>query len=91
VNKLIGKVTEDLKAKLGDQLGGSVGQILNDPNKLKEDPAKAIQERLGRPPEQGQVRWLDHPAVAEAGHAEGDRAGSGGLLNKKKPAATQPK
>jgi len=47
VNKQVGKITADLKEKLGGELGESVGQILSDPNKLKQDPGKAIQEGLG--------------------------------------------
>ncbi len=47
MHKQVGKITADLKEKLGGELGGSVGEILNDPNKLKNDPGKAIEEGLG--------------------------------------------
>ena len=47
VNKQVGKITADLKEKIGGELGESVGQILSDPNKLKQDPGKAIQEGIG--------------------------------------------
>ena len=47
VNKQVGKITADLKEKLGGELGESVGQILSDPNKLKQDPGKAIQQGIG--------------------------------------------
>jgi hypothetical protein len=91
VNKQIGKVTEDLKAKLGDQLGGSVGQILNDPNKLKEDPGKAIQEGLGGLLNKDKSAGSTTPPSQKQDTQTAIEQGLGGLLNKKKPAATQPK
>ena len=91
VNKQIGKVTEDLKAKLGDQLGGSVGQILNDPNKLKEDPGRAIQEGLGGLLNKDKSAGSTTQPSQKQDTQKAIEQGLGGLLNKKKPAATQPK
>ncbi|HEV2295963.1 MAG TPA: hypothetical protein VGR35_19110 [Tepidisphaeraceae bacterium] len=47
LNKQVDEIKADLKEKIGEELGDQVGEILSDPNKLKEDPGKAIKEGLG--------------------------------------------
>jgi hypothetical protein len=91
VNKQIGKVTEDLKAKLGDQFGGSVGEILKDPNKLKEEPGKAIQEGLGGLLNKDKSGGATTQPSQKQDTQKAIEQGLGGLLNRKKDATTQPK
>jgi hypothetical protein len=91
VNKQVGKITADLKEKIGGELGGQVGEILNDPNKLKQDPGKAIQEGLGGLINRQTGGSTTQPATKpDAGKAI--EQGLGNLLNRqKRGAATQPK
>ena len=92
VNKQVGQITADLKEKLGGELGGAVGEILNDPSKLKQDPGKAIQESLGgliNREKAGTSSTTQPTAKPDAGKAI--EQGLGNLLNRKKSAATQPR
>jgi hypothetical protein len=91
MNKQVGKITADLKEKIGGELGGAVGGILNDPNKLKEDPGAAIQQELGGLLNKDKdTSTTTQPSQKQDGQ-DAIKQGLGGLLNKKKPAATQPK
>jgi hypothetical protein len=89
MNKQVGKITADLKEKIGGDLGGAVGDILNDPNKLKEDPGKAIQQGLGGLLNKDKSGSTTQPSQKQDTQ-DAIKQGLGGLLNKKKPAATQP-
>ena len=91
VNKQVGKITADLKEKIGGELGESVGQILSDPNKLKQDPGKAIQEGLGGLINRQSGGSTTQPATKpDAGKAI--EQGLGNLLNRqKRGATTQPR
>jgi len=87
VNKQVEKIKGDLTEKLGEELGGQVGEILKDPNKLKEDPNKAIQQGLGELIKRETGGSTTQPSDRQKAIEQG----IGGLLNRKKPAATQPK
>ena len=91
LNKQVGKITADLKEKIGGELGESVGQILSDPNKLKQDPGKAIQEGLGGLINRQTGGSTTQPATRpDAGKAI--EQGLGNLLNRqKRGATTQPR
>ncbi|MGB7158629.1 MAG: hypothetical protein WBD40_11220 [Tepidisphaeraceae bacterium] len=91
MNKQVGKITEDLKSKLGSELGGTVGEALKDPNKLKEDPGKAIQEGLGGLLNREKGGATTQPKSSSDTQKKIEQ-GLGGLLNRKKETpVTQPK
>ena len=47
LNKQIDRVSEDLSKKLPPEVGGALKDLTADPEALKKDPGKAIQQGLG--------------------------------------------
>jgi uncharacterized protein involved in outer membrane biogenesis len=47
VSKRVEDVKADVQQKVTEELGAAAGEVLKDPSKLKEDPAKAIEQGLG--------------------------------------------